>query len=272
MTQHQSQWHNNKRQSDGGKTKDVPLWLHKSGGTGYQHVGMAERQSVGIFLTSSHHRLTSDSWDKTLSFPRYVHMKPWANVRQTHQPFVSNWIICILNIMCLHLVYYFNILNSSFFVHSIAFTNRFHKYFQTLFLQHPPVQGDGKWLHSKGEGLLTPCTVLTCCRRWPVECPAEPGMWRLFRCKATRISCGGSSDFSWTANDSAFHVRSNYHHLRLSSWKPKTSHSTGHVTWGVQWQWHNGRKPLHHLRTLTRWALGVSYWFIAVPPTVCVYV
>lgn len=107
-----TQWHNNKSETKWwgkNKAQDVPVWLYKSGGAGYQHVGMTERQSVGIFLTLSHHRMTSDSWDKTLSFPRYLHMQPWANVCQTHQPFVSSWIISILNMSessCIYILFF----------------------------------------------------------------------------------------------------------------------------------------------------------------------
>lgn len=52
----------------GGETKDVPVWFFfikvvegGGGGGGAQHVDVTARQSVGIFLTFSHHGLRSDS-------------------------------------------------------------------------------------------------------------------------------------------------------------------------------------------------------------------
>lgn len=77
-----------------------------------------------------------------------------------------------------------------------AFTNKSCKYFQTLFLQHLQV---GVMVNgfTVSRGLLTLCGLLTCCRWWPVECPAEPGMWRPFGCKAARINYAGRRGFSW---------------------------------------------------------------------------
>lgn len=43
------------------KQKDAPVWFHKGDREGYLHVDLSEPHSVGIFLTFSHLRLTSDS-------------------------------------------------------------------------------------------------------------------------------------------------------------------------------------------------------------------
>ena len=45
--------------------------------------------------------------------------------------------------------------------------------------------------------MLTLCSVLTCCRWWPVECPAEAGMWRPLGCKAGGINHVDRSWLSW---------------------------------------------------------------------------
>lgn len=82
-----------------------------------------------------------------------------------------------------------------------AFTNKSSKCFQTLFSQHLPVRVTVNGFTVRGAGgLLTLCGLLTCCRPWPVECPADPGMWRPFGCKAHRINRADGRGFSLRAN------------------------------------------------------------------------
>lgn len=93
-----------------------------------------------------------------------------------------------------------------------------------------------------GGGIVNPCTVLTCCRQWPVECPAEPGMWRPFRCKATRINRGGSSVFSLTANANTISVlklwqifMSLFRPLKYNQWQAADQHNGSKLSctiWG----------------------------------------
>ncbi len=177
------------------------------------------------FPTTVCSEVTAETRHHVFSFPHCQHAQPWAHVNQRHQPFVLSFdciisistsgslllslycecsiISCLLFVCCcISENYYFL---SSFFLLTFylllslpllllfffsyywtAFTNRSCKYCQTLFLQHLPVRVMVNGFTVSG-GLLTLCSLLTCCRWWPVECPAEPGMWRPFRRKAARI-------------------------------------------------------------------------------------
>lgn len=108
--------------------------------------------------------------------------------------------------------------------------------------------------------LLSLCSVLTCCRWWPAECPAEPGMWRPFGRKAARIAHAGSEGVLWlivALQDSYDKSLSRLEHqrtivcIRASDCKAKhyTARSVGHRTCHkrglTQWQTedqHNGSR------------------------------
>lgn len=114
-------------------------------------------------------------------------------------------------------------------------------------------------LRGVGE-LLSLCSVLTCCRWWPAECPAEPGMWRPFGRKAARIAHAGSGGVLWlivALQDSYDKSLSRLEHqrnivcIRASDCKAKyyTARSVGHRTCHkrglTQWQTedqHNGSR------------------------------
>ncbi len=79
-----------------------------------------------------------------------------------------------------------------------AFTSRSSKCCQIPFLTAPSSYGGGKSqcfsMFHRGVGvLLTLRGLLTCCRWWPVKCPAETGMWRPFGCEADGINCAAFS-------------------------------------------------------------------------------
>lgn len=127
-----------KRQSDGVKQKMFQCGFIKVV-EGSQHVDVTERQSVGIFLTFSHHRLQSDSWDKTpcLSSPNCWHVQPWANVNQTRQPFVLSFkCICILNISRPLALYVYNLLFVLWFIcYCLSWSYIFSEFFSFTFIK-----------------------------------------------------------------------------------------------------------------------------------------
>lgn len=167
---------------------------------------------MGIFfLTFFSHQVTAETRHGVSPSPTVSNAQPWANVSQRHQPFVFSLKrnICIFSISLLSFNQC-NLLSILCFVRGCisnihlslsppflfltynltAFTNKTCKYFQTLFLQHPAVRVTVNGFTERG-GLLTLCSLLTCCRWWPVECPAEPGMRRPFGHEAARADCAG---------------------------------------------------------------------------------